>query len=115
MGYKTPSIQTLLKQLGPEYEICTIDLENCLFRDLKNGYNVEISGANGRGIKQRITLYLWFGTKCGYNIMISKIRNVERSAEAISNAVEILKEFTDNLVECGYDSGEALRKVYLYL
>ena len=53
----TKNQQELLKFLGPEYSMKTIDLEPCIYRKLNNRYDIEISGTARK--KQEIVVYLW--------------------------------------------------------
>lgn len=39
-------MKAALEYLGKEYTIKKIDSENCIYRDLRNGYDIEISGIN---------------------------------------------------------------------
>ena len=103
-----PTIQGLRKQLGPEYRICTIDFERCLYRDFGNGFNVEISGANSRRAGKKVNLYLWYGTETGSCLIVKKVYDVERTAEAIGSAVDNLKDYSDALIRHGYDNRDAI-------
>lgn len=39
-------MKAALEYLGKDYTIENIDGENCIYRDLHNGYDIEISGIN---------------------------------------------------------------------
>ena len=108
MDRKAPTIQELRKQLGSEYSICTIDWEQCIYRDFGNGFNVEVSGANSRRKGKKVALYLWHGTEPLNCMIVRTVHNVERSAEAISKAVEELKAYTDTLILRGYNNRDAI-------
>ncbi|SHE89598.1 hypothetical protein [Caloramator proteoclasticus] len=56
----------LLNYLGKPYTVREIDLENCVYLDLKNGYDIEISG--GKTIKSKFDIYVW-ETKEGCEIV----------------------------------------------
>lgn len=43
---KTANMKTALKFLGEPYTVKNIDFETCLYRDLLNGYDIEVSGVN---------------------------------------------------------------------
>ncbi len=42
----TKKMKTALEFLGEPYKVQKIDFENCLYRDLNNGYDIEVSGIN---------------------------------------------------------------------
>ena len=45
-------IKDALTRLGPDYQIVKIDGEVCLYRDLHNGFDIEVSGMNISGRKK---------------------------------------------------------------
>ena len=55
----TKHMRDLCKELGPKYDIRVIDLENVIYRNLGNGFDVEISGMDTSSLKKRATIYLW--------------------------------------------------------
>lgn len=40
------NMKTALEFIGKPYKVQTIDLEQCLYRNLHNGYDIEVSGIN---------------------------------------------------------------------
>lgn len=103
-----PSLRELKRTLGAEYRIRTIDWEKCLYRDFGNGFNVEVSGVSRANRKGAATLYLWFG-KHAYDCLIVKtVRDVGRGAEAIGEAVNDLREYSNSFIAHGYDSRDKL-------
>lgn len=52
-------IKTVLAELGTNYEIKAIDSENCIYRDLKNGYDIEVSGLDNAKRDFVATVYVW--------------------------------------------------------
>jgi hypothetical protein len=108
MKSKAPTIHQLKKQLGPEYRICPIDLERCLYRDFGNGFNVEISGANSRRKGQKVSLYLWYGEKAPDCLIVKRVHDVERTAEAIASEVDCLKDYSNGLILHGYNNRDAI-------
>lgn len=108
MKNKAPTIHQLRKQLGPEYRICSIDFERCLYRDFGNGFNVEISGANPRRKSQKVSLYLWYGEKAPNCLIVKRVHDVERTAEAIANEVDCLKDYSNGLILHGYNNWDAI-------
>lgn len=59
----TTHMKQLCETLGPHYYIQVIDMEQVIYRDFGNGYNVEVSGINTTSKKKRSTIYLWVGTQ----------------------------------------------------
>ena len=108
MENKVPTIGQLKNQLGTEYRICTIDCERCLYRDFGNGFNVEISGVNSRRKGHKVTLYLWYGEKSPGCIIVKTVRDIERSAKAISIEIENLKNYSNSLIENGCNNRDAI-------
>lgn len=66
----TKARQDALAYLGPDYSLKIIDCELCLYRDLGNGYDIEVSGL--RSEKQRgricnfICVWKWPGPSVEY-------------------------------------------------
>ena len=108
---KNLNIRGFQKALGKDYSIMVIDLERCLYRDFKNGFNVEISGIGRANRKTPLTLYLWYGYQSGSCILIKTLGNVERTPEAIAEAADALKDYADGLIARGYDTREKLWKL----
>ena len=107
---KYPSLKELKAQLGSDYSIKTIDLEKCLYNDFGNGFNVEISGCSDGRSKRGATLYLWFGDKQPCTI-VRTIHDVERTADAIDAAVDVLYDYSMDLIHQGYDNWNAITKL----
>ena len=105
---KNLNIRGFQKALGKDYSIMVIDLERCLYRDFKNGFNVEISGIGRANRKTPLTLYLWFGYQSGSCILLKTVGNVERTPEAIAEATDALKDYAEGLIARGYDTREKL-------
>jgi hypothetical protein len=108
MKSKAPTIHQLRKQLGPKYRICPFDLERCLYRDFGNGFNVEISGANSRRKGKKVSLYLWYGEHLPDCLIVKRVHDVERTAEAIASEVECLKDYSNGLILHGYNNRDAI-------
>lgn len=53
------NIKNTLELLGSEYCEKIIDLERCIYRDLGNGYDIEISGLDNKKQNPKVTIYLW--------------------------------------------------------
>ena len=82
-------LKAALDYLGEKYSIKIIDLAECVYRDLHNGFDIEVSGISSRR-KASIGVYVWDMGKGG-------IRIVDR-VEDISNLIE-LKVVLDTLCE----------------
>ena len=106
-----PSLRLLQKSLGDWYRICSIDLEQCLYRDFGNGFNVEVSGVSNPRTKSPATLYLWFGDTSPDCLIVKTVRNVGRSAEEIGAAVERLYALTEELNAGGCANRDTLWKL----
>ena len=103
-----PSLKELKLALGDRYRILSIDWEKCLYRDFGNGFNVEISGCSRANRKGPATLYLWFGEHAYNWLIVKTVHDVGRSAEAISEAVEELYDYSQSLIAQGYTDRDKL-------
>ena len=102
-----PKLKRLEKEIGDEYYICIIDFEPCLYRKFGNGFNIEVSGCNTTKRNTKASLYLWFGE--GINsIQVKSVHGIERVANAIDKAAEELYDYSQNLIEQGYNSREKI-------
>ena len=90
------TLQRLKEELGNDYTIRTIDLEQCLYCDFGNGFNVEISGAGSRG---PVNIYLWKGDRQPDCYIVKTVNNVERNAEAIRAAVNDLRTLSELILK----------------
>lgn len=52
-------ISEILLQLGNKYTIKPITGENCIYLNLGNGYDFEVSGLDNRKQSFNATLYIW--------------------------------------------------------
>lgn len=105
---RNPSLRELKNALGADYQIRVIDLEQCLYRDFGNSFNVEISGVSRANTKNPATLYLWFGTTQPHCLIVKTVRDVGRSAEEIGAAVERLYALSEELIASGCANRDAL-------
>jgi len=99
----TTHMRKLCKELGPEYRIRVIDLEQVIYRDFGNGYNLEISGVNTTSEKKRATLYMWWGER----VIAKKIKDVPQSE--IGKRADELCELSKKLVETNFDPEQLFR------
>ena len=99
-------IREMLRILGKDYCIKTIDMEKCLYRDFGNGFNVEISGTGKR--YRTFTIYLWFGTKYPDCIIAKTVKDVPKSANELNKVVESLRDYAQELRSQGYDTRDKI-------
>ncbi|NLT14854.1 MAG: hypothetical protein GXY05_10985 [Clostridiales bacterium] len=100
----TEHMKRLCKELGPEYSITIIDLEQVIYRDLGNGYDIEISGVNTSSQRKKATLYLW---KDRHRI-IKIIREV--SQDDIAACSDRLCTLVGGLADADFDEDGFLRE-----
>lgn len=91
------SIQDLAKSLGEEYTVREIDLEQVVYRDFGNGFNVEISGMHTTRASARATIYLWHGEGQRESSIILAVDGVSR--ERIGIKVNMLYEISEIMVQ----------------
>lgn len=80
-------IKSVLSELGSNYEIKVIDAEQCIYRNLNNGFDIEVSGLNNQKKSFSASIYVW-QTNDG-------IRIVDKSPNLTS--LEELKEQLETL------------------
>lgn len=83
----TKRLKEICASFGDEYSIQVVNSENVLYRDLKNGYDFEISGLNHNSQKVNATIYVWK----------DKIRCVETIYD-----IHSLSRLADTLTELAY-------------
>ena len=85
-------LERLLSELKREYcrdyRIRNIDYERCLYRDLGNGYDVELSEFNTHSKTHKGILYLWKDK----NHIVKTVHDIPPTAEAIHSVVESLRD-----------------------
>ena len=108
---KYQSFKELKAELGSDYTVKIIDLEKCLYNDFGNGFNVEISGCSDGRSKRGATLYLWFGDKKPGCMIVKTVRDIERTADAIDAAVDVLYDYSLDLIYRGYDNWHKLMEL----
>ena len=102
------SVLEMKNELGDLYEIKNIDLECCLYRNLRNGFDVEISGVYSRKQKKnrKITIWLWWiGSRQNKtNIdaqVITHVSQIPYDAEAVHTVTEMLYAYSNKLLAEG--------------
>lgn len=98
----------LCKELGDGYCIRFVDFERCIYRELGNGFNVEISGMHTSSTTRRATLYLWFGAGPS-SVMVRIIQNAPR--DEIGSQTEALFEYSQMLISKGYTDARSLYRM----
>ena len=86
-------LRRLLKELGTDYSIKTIDLEPCLYRDYGNGFDLEVSRA-GRKRNKTVDMYLWHN-KGARHIIVERRREVPK--EDIHEVAEELRVLSEGI------------------
>jgi len=95
----TTHMRRLCESLGDKYSIKAIDLERVIYRDLGNGYDIEVSGMNTSSQRKKATIYLWRNRK----VIVRGLKGVPQ--DSIDKYVEELKFFAESLTEEDFDSG----------
>lgn len=102
------SVIEMQKELGDLYEIQNIDFEPCLYRNLGNGFDVEVCGVYSRKRKEnrRIFICLWWigirqnKTSSGAQI-IMHVSQIPCDAKAIHTVTEMLYDYSNKLLADG--------------
>lgn len=81
----TKGILELCARLGNEYSVCVIDCENVIYRDLHNGYDIEISGVDNNRKNMKAILYVWEQKRVVVE-MIEDINSFEKLQSVLEEA-----------------------------
>lgn len=95
----TTHMRRLCKSLGTKYSIGVIDLESVIYRDLGNGYDIEVSEVNTSSQRKKATIYLWRNK----NVIVRALKSVPQ--DSIDKYVEELKAFAEGLTDDDFDGG----------
>lgn len=95
----TTHMRRLCEKLGAKYSIGVIDLESVIYRDLGNGYDIEVSEVNTTSQRKKATIYLWRNKK----VIVRAFKGVPQ--DSIDKYVEELKSFAEDLTEDDFDGG----------
>ena len=92
------SVIEMQKELGVPYEIKNIDCEPCLYRNFKNGFDLEICGVYSRRRKQnrRIFICLWQVKR--YFTIVAEVSEIPYNAQAIHTVAEMLYAYSNKLL-----------------
>ena len=96
----------LCKSLGPEYKIMYIDGERCIYRDFRNGFDVEISGTYTTSNRKTATIYLWYMPE---KMTVKRVSGVKHSD--IGKVVDELYKFSQELLQKGITDRNALWEI----
>lgn len=105
MSSRNTAQRALCKKLGSEYRVCNIDMEQVIYRDFGNGFNVEISGTYTTSERKPATIFLWFGS----HFVIRVKRDIPR--DKIGENVEELLAYSEDLIKQGYNDRASLWKL----
>lgn len=81
----TAGIKKICSALGPEYSIKVIDKEQCIYRDLGNGFDFEVSGLNNNRQKMDATLYVWDNRKYIIVEIIPNIKSISALTDVLTS------------------------------
>lgn len=101
-------LQLISEELGPQYRIKYIDWEKCIYRDLENGFDIEVSGVYGSLPSKTIHVYLWRSE--GAYIQITSLP-CKATAESIREAVQSLCELSEELIKAGAVTRESINRM----
>lgn len=88
--YIPMKLKKALDFLGNEYRMKVIDLEQCGYRDLGDGYDLEISGLSDKRKKLSCSVYLW---KKDYGYTIIHHRH---DISSYSHLKKVLDDYAEN-------------------
>ena len=107
---KKTRLQLICEELGKPYRIKLIDWEKCIYRDLENGFDVEISGVYRSRPTSTVHAYLWKSE--GAYIQITSLP-CKATAESIRDVVQSLHELSEKLIKAGADDWEGVDRLSL--
>lgn len=70
-------INELCGECGKDYVLKTIDCEKCIYKDLDNGYDIEVSCISNRW--KRASIYVWFKYPTGEYKVVERKHDVLHS------------------------------------
>ena len=97
-------IRKICKALGKSYVIKVIDLEEVIYRDFKNGFDVEISCCH----KKKVNSYLWLNDNHTY-VIARSLFGVPK--QQIAETVEKLCLYSEQLISEGKNNAAMLMEV----
>ena len=74
-------IKSICSELGSDYTIRLFDLENVIYRDLGNGYDLEVSQLDNARKAFNATLYIWRIANPGSPYVVETIRDIQSIEE----------------------------------
>ena len=82
----TKRLKEICSNLGDKYCIRLFDGENVIYRDLHNGYDIEVSGLDNNRNTMSATIFVWDADKMH---IVETIRNIT-SFEILSTTLEAI-------------------------
>lgn len=105
---KKTRLKIICEELGKPYRIKLIDWEKCIYRDLENGFDVEISGVYRSRPTSTVHAYLWRSE--GAYIQIASLP-CKATAESIREVVQSLYELSQELIKAGAVTMESINRM----
>lgn len=69
--------------MGNAYQVIFFDLEKVIYRDFMNGYEIEISGLNGKKRDKTARIYLWHNR----STIVNQVSVHPVTPKALQNAI----------------------------
>ncbi len=80
----TKAIKELCLQLGSDYGIKVVDRENVIYRNLGNGYDIEVSRLDTNRSRMNATIYVWKTESSQIVDIIKNINSFEKLKQTLS-------------------------------
>lgn len=90
----TKKLKEICKKLGSEYAVRLFDLEQVIYRDFGNGYDLEISGLNNNKKEFNATIFVWHSQESPS--VVQKVKNID-SFESLVNVLSEIETKYSNL------------------
>lgn len=84
-------IRETCEKLGSPYTIKPFDLENVIYRDLENGFDIEVSGLDNRKQNFDATIYVWQTNPS--NHIVETIRHIESFYDLSTTLDKIVNKY----------------------
>ena len=87
----TKGLKAICQKLGNQYSIRLFDMEQVIYRDFGNGYDVEVSGLNHNNKTFNATIYVW---NAKIPRVVEKFRNINSFEMLETTLSEITAEYS---------------------
>lgn len=94
MAKPNKQMQMIVDELGQKYSLVYIDLKWCIYRDLLNGYDVEIANYPVKGKPINLKVYVW---QVRDQLKVIEVIEEIRSIGALRNTLRGVLKKTDRL------------------